>query len=150
MTVKLIKHTSECDHPDDPSVPFKLEMVLRVPDFMAVTWAALYGGTEEIVARGDSVEELHAWMEENGLKTHPRRSRYAITNSDGVVVDSFDRFKKDKERWRLTRARVKVVTMFTSGAVTKLVLERLQSSSNRWSKSALSVSIATHQALSPN
>ncbi|MCK9567553.1 hypothetical protein M0R72_01225 [Candidatus Pacearchaeota archaeon] len=91
MTVKLIRHTSECDHSDDPIMPFKLEMVLKVPEFMEVTWVCLYGGTEEIVARGDSVEELHAWMEEHSLKTHPRMSRYAIANNDGVVVDSFDR-----------------------------------------------------------
>jgi len=96
MAIKLIKHTSECDHPDDPSMPFKLEMVLSAPEFMEVAWAGLYGGTEEVVARGDSLEELNAWMEEHGLKTHPRRRRYAITNSDGVVVDSFDRFKKDE------------------------------------------------------
>ena len=62
MTVKLIKHTGGTDLPDDPSLPFKLEMVLRAPEFMVVAWVYLHGGTEEIVARGETLEELTAWM----------------------------------------------------------------------------------------
>jgi hypothetical protein len=91
VTVKLIKHTSECDYPDDPSIPFKLEMDLQPPEFMGITWLALYGGSEYIVARGDTAEELVAWMEEKGLKPHPRLRRYSITDSEGKVVDSWDR-----------------------------------------------------------
>jgi len=97
MTVKLIKHTGESDHEDDPSLPFKLEMVLRAPEFMTIGWIGIYGGTEEIIARGSTVEELTSWMDEHGLKTHSRLSRYSITGSDGNVVDSFDRFAKPKK-----------------------------------------------------
>jgi hypothetical protein len=93
MTVKLIKHTGESEYPDDPSIPFKLEMVLRPPDFMIIAWIGLYGGTEEVVARGETLEELTAWMEEHGLKDHSRLSRYTITDAEGKVVDSFDSMK---------------------------------------------------------
>jgi hypothetical protein len=97
MAVKLIKHTSECDHEDDPSIPFKLEMVMRPPEFMEFTFFALYGSTEDIVARGDTLEELNSWMETNHLKTHSRLTRYAITDADGKVVESWDRFAKPKD-----------------------------------------------------
>jgi hypothetical protein len=91
MTVKLIKHTGEYDYPDDPSLPFRLEMVLRPSGFMVVTWALLYGGSEYIVARGDSAEELSSWMAEHGLKNHSRLVRYSIVNSNSKVIDSLDR-----------------------------------------------------------
>ena len=88
MAVKLIKHTSDCDL---PSLPFKLEVVLRPPEFLEVTWLGLYGGSEDIVARGDSAEELSVWADEHGLKDHIRLRRYAITDSEGKVVESWDR-----------------------------------------------------------
>ena len=91
MAVKLIKHTSDYDHPDDPSLPFKLEVTLRPPEFLEMTWVGLYGGSEDIVARGDSAEELLAWADENGLKDHIRLRRYSITDSEGKVVESWDR-----------------------------------------------------------
>jgi hypothetical protein len=97
MTVKLIKHTGESEHKDDLSLPFKLEMVLREPEFMIVAWIGVYGGSEEIVARGSTLEELTTWMKQHGLKDHCRLSRYTITNAEGKVVDSFDRFAKLKE-----------------------------------------------------
>lgn len=93
MTVKLIKHTSDCDFPDDPSLPFKLEVILRPPEFLELTWIGLYGGSEDIVARGDSAEELLVWADTYGLKNHTRLRRYAITDSDGKVVEFLDREK---------------------------------------------------------
>lgn len=98
MAVKLIKHTGESDHPDDPSLPFKLELVMRAPEFMVIAWIGLYGGSEEVVARGDTLEELTAWMEEHGLKDHIRLSRYSITDAEGKVVDSFDKLAKLKAK----------------------------------------------------
>lgn len=94
MTVKLIKHTSECDHEDDPSLPFKLYMTLKPPEFMEFTWTCLHGGSEDIIARGDTIEELTAWMEKNDLKEHTRLIRYSILDGDGKVVDSWDRHAK--------------------------------------------------------
>lgn len=83
--IQLIKHTGECDHPDDITQPIKLELILRAPSFMAVAFAFLYGGSEEIVARAETVEELQAWMNEHGLETHPRLSRFRVTNRGGLV-----------------------------------------------------------------
>jgi hypothetical protein len=85
--VKLIKHTAECDHPDDPSFPFKLHLVMRPPEFMIVTFVILYGGTEEVIARGRSLEALSEWADENGLKEHSRFLRYTITNENDAVVE---------------------------------------------------------------
>ncbi len=83
--IKLIRHTGECDHPDDETLPVKLEMYLRAPQFMAVAFACLYGGSEIVVARAEYVEEIEQWMDEKGLADHPRLSRYRITNQAGVV-----------------------------------------------------------------
>ncbi len=83
--IKLIKHTGEADHPDDESLPIKLEMYLRAPEFMSVAFVFLYGGSEHVVARAETVEELDAWMLDKGLTGHPRLSRYRITNGAEVV-----------------------------------------------------------------
>ena len=85
--VKLIKHTGECDHPDDPSLPFKLHLVMRPPGFMIVTWVMLYGGVEGVIVRGRTLEALSAWMNDSELKTHPRFLRYTITDGDNAVVE---------------------------------------------------------------
>ena len=90
MPVKLIKHTGECDHPDDPALPFRLELMMRPPEFMIVAFVAIYGGTEEVVARGNSPEELKAWMAEYGLDSHPRLRRWSIVGPNGEV----DKFNK--------------------------------------------------------
>jgi hypothetical protein len=94
MALKLIKHTGSCNYPDDPSLPFKIEIIFRASEFMGVTWSLLHGGTEDIVVRGDTLEELTSWVEANELKTHFRFIRYAITDAEGKVVDSFDRNAK--------------------------------------------------------
>ena len=83
--IKLIHHTGECDHPDDDSLPIKLEMYLRAPSFMIVAFVGLYGGSERIVARADTVEALDQWLTEHGLVDHPRLSRFRITNGAEVV-----------------------------------------------------------------
>lgn len=84
--VKLIKHTGECNLPDDPSLPFRLDLVLRAPSLASVAFAMIHGGTEVIIARGSSVEELVTWMHERKLRDHPRLIRFAITNPDGEAV----------------------------------------------------------------
>jgi hypothetical protein len=84
--VKLIRHTGECNHADDSSLPYKLELVMRPPEFMAVVWAFMHGGTEEVAARGSTVGALRDWMRERGLDAHPRLSRWAITDHNGLVV----------------------------------------------------------------
>lgn len=89
--VKIIKVTGQHMQPDDPSLPFKLELSLRPPEFMIVAFVLLHGGTEDVVARAATLGDLTEWMDENKLKTHIRLSRYTITDGDGKVVDSFDR-----------------------------------------------------------
>lgn len=83
--VKLIKHTGECDLPDDDTLPVKLEMFLRPPSFMSVAFAYLYGGSEEVVARAENVSELEAWMKDRDLETHPRLSRFRIAEGGEIV-----------------------------------------------------------------
>jgi hypothetical protein len=87
--VKLIKHTGEFDHKDDndPSFPFKLHLVMRPPGFMTITFVLLCGGTEEVIARGRTLEALSAWADKAGLKTHPRLLRYTITDGNDAVVE---------------------------------------------------------------
>lgn len=86
--LKLIKHTGECDHPDDPSLPFKLELVMRPPKFMVVTFVAMHGGTEDVVARAETFNELVDWMKLHGLDTHPRLKRWRIVEGDNVEPTS--------------------------------------------------------------
>ena len=81
--MKLIKHTGTCDHPDDPSLPFKLELSLRAPEFMQVAFVMMHGGTEELVARSSTKEELQDWMKDQDIQTHPRLIRWALTGPDG-------------------------------------------------------------------
>jgi hypothetical protein len=90
VTVKLISHTGECEYPDDTTLPIKLEMVLTPPKFMQVAWIGMCGGSEEIIARSDNLEELNSWIEDHGLKRHSRLIRYEITDN-GVVVEKVDK-----------------------------------------------------------
>lgn len=83
--ILLIKHTGECDHPDNDTLPVKLELRLRAPEFMSVAFSFLYGGMEEVVARAATIEELQTWMNDHGLETHPRLSRFRITDRGELV-----------------------------------------------------------------
>lgn len=86
MAVKLISHTGECLHDDDPTMPFRLELIMRAPSFMNFAFVSLHGGTEDVVARGNTYEELVAWMKQHGLNYHPRLSRYRIVGPEGTAV----------------------------------------------------------------
>jgi hypothetical protein len=83
--IKLIHHTGECDHPDEETLPVKLEMYLRAPEFMIVAFVGLYGGSECVVARAETVPEIERWMAEKGLSGHPRLSRFRITHGTELV-----------------------------------------------------------------
>lgn len=83
--VKIIKHTGECDHPDDETLPAKLEMYLRPPEFMNLAFVCMYGGSEVVVARAETATELETWMKDKGLETHPRLSRFRITEGAEIV-----------------------------------------------------------------
>ena len=87
MTVKLIFHSGECRYDDDTSLPYKLELSMRAPSFMAIAALFVMGGTEDVVARGDTCEELLEWMKKNALDDHPRLTRWKITGPNGFVRD---------------------------------------------------------------
>jgi len=70
--VKLISHNmGGVNEPDDPSLPWRLTAVLRVPEFMNVAALFLYG-QERAVIRGSTKEELEQTAREYGITTNPR------------------------------------------------------------------------------
>jgi len=67
------------------NAPFKLEANFSPPLFMDLAFVFLYGGSEEIVVRGETLEALNKLIEVNNLRTHPRLRRITITGPDGIV-----------------------------------------------------------------
>ncbi len=64
----------------------RLELVMRVPEFLNVAFVCMFGGTEDVVARADNEQELTDWMRHHGLIDHPRIIRYKITGADNQVL----------------------------------------------------------------
>jgi len=89
--VRVIKITGQYDNPDDPSLPFLLEVALSAPEFMNVAFVLRFGGIEEVIARAATAEELTAWLDEHKVSSHPRLLRWSITGPDSKVVESFTR-----------------------------------------------------------
>lgn len=83
--LKVIKLTGQCNEPDDPTLPFKLEMSFRAPEFMQVAFVLMHGGSEDLTVRASTAEELSEFMTQQSLKTHPRLSRWSLTGPEGVV-----------------------------------------------------------------
>ena len=84
--IKLIKfNSSHINKPDDPTFPYKLEVSLRPPGFMDLTFAFLLGGSEELVVRGMTLEVLEEFITENKFRTHPRLRRLVITGPGGEL-----------------------------------------------------------------
>lgn len=85
--------------PLDPAQPFRLDVNLRQPEFMEVTWALLYGGSEVVVIIGETVEALQQFITLNNLRTHPRLRWLTITDAANKVVDraGHDRAPHDRE-----------------------------------------------------
>jgi hypothetical protein len=85
--VRLVSATGQCQYDDDPSLPFRVYVNLRPPKFMGFTFTMLHGGSEEIVARAESLEWAEDFIARNDLETHPRFRRLAITGPDGVAIE---------------------------------------------------------------
>lgn len=86
--IKLIKHNAgRVDEPDDPSLPYKLEINCRPPEFLTVTFVSLYGGSEELVVRGETLEAINTFVEQHRFRSHPRLRRFVVTGPDGVVEE---------------------------------------------------------------
>jgi len=77
--IKLIRHTGGgVNEPNDPTYPFKLEAVLRPPEFMEVAFLFMFGN-EEVVVRGITKEALEEFARANDLYHHPRLISLTIT-----------------------------------------------------------------------
>ena len=80
--IKLIKHNmGGVSVPDDPSYPWRLNAVFRVPSFMDVAASFIYG-REEIIVRGKTREALVQFATLNKLETHPRLQKLQITQPE--------------------------------------------------------------------
>ena len=83
--IKLISLTGQFNEPDDDTYPWKLVVDFRPPEFMQVTWALMYGGTEELVVRGMSRELLEQFLEAENFTFHPRLRKLVFYGPDGVA-----------------------------------------------------------------
>lgn len=81
--LKLIRHNmGGVDLPDDPSFgPWRLDMSFRVPGFMEVAAAFIYG-TEQIVVRSKTKEALEKFASNNNFQKHPRLIKIEITQPE--------------------------------------------------------------------
>lgn len=81
--IKLVYLTGtqvdEVDDPSDPDYPYRLEVNLRPPELMEVTFILLHGGSEEIVVRGKTRAAIDQFIELNAFRRHPRLRRMTIT-----------------------------------------------------------------------
>ncbi len=84
-TIKCNSHN--IDNPDDPSMPYKLEMRLSPPDFMAFTFVCLYGGTEILVIRSETEEEINQFVADKNYEHHPRLISLKISDPAGVIKE---------------------------------------------------------------
>ena len=88
--IKLIKHNmGGVNEPDDPSYPFKLEVICRVPSFMEVAATFIYG-REHVIVRGKTREALEEFVARNGFRTHPRLQSLEITKNKVDAVSATD------------------------------------------------------------
>lgn len=72
----------------DPHIegkPYKVYVNMRPPEFMEVTWALMYGGSEEVVAWAKDRAAVDLFLDKGELRDHPRLRRIEITAPDGTV-----------------------------------------------------------------
>lgn len=86
--IKLISYRSAgVNNPDDLSLPFRLEINLRPPSFMEFAFVSLFGGSDIVVVRGETLEALQQFVTINNHRTHPHLRHLTITGPDGVVEE---------------------------------------------------------------
>lgn len=68
----------------DPSLPWKVTINLRPPEFMGVAFAMLYGGSEEFVFQAPTREHIDELIEQarKTLDGHPRLRWVLIEGPD--------------------------------------------------------------------
>lgn len=72
------------DYPSLADQPFRIEVSLRPPEFMIVTFVMLHGGSEVIKARAVDRSAVDEFLVETELRNHPRLRRITITAPNGV------------------------------------------------------------------
>jgi hypothetical protein len=83
--LKIIRLNSYGIHePDDESYPYKLVVNLSPPELMTVAFIMLYGGSEELIARGKTREAIDQFVERNKLCEHPRLRWMTIEGPNGT------------------------------------------------------------------
>ena len=98
--LKLIRHNaSRVNIADDPSFPFRLDAVLRPPEFMMVAFIGIVGGSEELTVRGMTREALQEFADRNGIPNHPRLIRWSITEPEKANVEGLKRRLKNEADW---------------------------------------------------
>ena len=87
---KLIEHNmGGYKVPDDPTYgPWKLEVICRVPEFMAVAASFIYG-REQVIARGKTREALEAFTVLNSLAGHPRLITMTFSQPEDPKSESY-------------------------------------------------------------
>ena len=84
--IKIIRHLpSRIDIADDPSLAFRVEVNLRPPELMNVTFIMLYGGSEQLVARCANRAAVDRFLDRTALCDHPRTRWIKVTGPDGAV-----------------------------------------------------------------
>ncbi len=73
---------------DDRSYPYKLDVMLRPPEFCGVMFAISFGGCEEVTIRANRLGYLKRYMRRNGVRNHPRLIEYCLRGPDGVIERS--------------------------------------------------------------
>ncbi len=87
--IKLIRHNmAGVNLPDEPEFPFKLTLILQVPQFMEVAAAFLYGN-ETVVVIGKTREALEEFAARNDFLNHPRFIKLEILDkATGQVTET--------------------------------------------------------------
>ncbi len=87
--LKLIRHNANrIDLPDDPSYPYRLEINCRPPEFMAIAFIGLYGGSEEVVIRSKTASAIGEFLDRNDMRSMHRLRWIKIEGPAGPELDA--------------------------------------------------------------
>ena len=84
--IKIIRHLpSGIDVADDPSLVFLVEVNLRPPEIVSVTFIMRCGGSEQLVARCATRVAVDRFLDRTEFRDHPRLRWIKVTGPDGTV-----------------------------------------------------------------
>lgn len=84
--VKMIRYGRKAV-PDDPSMPYLVEVSLSPPGFMQVAFVLLCGPSEELVVRCATRDAVDRFLDASKLRDHVRLQRVRVTGPDGVAEE---------------------------------------------------------------